>query len=226
MTTAPATAAEALTGLARIRPAGWLATPMPTDPVDLLVRARQALAADHPGVTGRVSVLSARYTAAVFAVHRSPPEGSLVLKLPDDPAAYAGETLAYALLSDTAPVARLYAEGEDSLSLLLEYLPEAADWSGPQMPALLVERVVAVLTASLRLSDEAAEASHSPSCGAPRPRPGWRTRARTARCWPRTWTPTARTWCHWATSTSSLNTCTGARTARWCCSTWRACART
>lgn len=94
MTTAPATAAEALTGLARIRPAGWLATPMPTDPLDLLVRARQVLAADHPGVHGRVSVLSARYTAAVFAVHRPPPEGSLVLKFHADPAAYAGQTLA------------------------------------------------------------------------------------------------------------------------------------
>ncbi|MEV0536832.1 hypothetical protein [Kitasatospora sp. NPDC050463] len=158
MTTAPATAAQALTGLARIRPAGWLATPMPTDPVDLLVRARQVLAADHPGVDGRVSVVSARYTAAVFAVHRPPPECSLVLKLHADPAAYAGETLAYALLADTAPVARLYSEGDSSLSLLLEYLPEAAEWSGPRMPAVLAERVAAVHTASLRLPGEAAEA--------------------------------------------------------------------
>ncbi|MFF7455967.1 hypothetical protein [Kitasatospora sp. NPDC008115] len=158
MTTAPATAAEALTGLARTRPAGWLATPMPTDPVDLLPRAHRALAADHPGVNGRLSVISARYTAAVFAVHRPPPEGSLVLKLHADPAAYAGETLAYALLADTAPVARLYAEGEESLSLLLEYLPEPADWSGPRTPAVLAEHVAAVHTASLRLAGEAAEA--------------------------------------------------------------------
>lgn len=158
MTIAPATAAEALTGLARIRPAGWLATPMPTDPVDLLVRARQALSVDHPGMDGRVSVLSARHTAAVFAVHRPPSEGSLVLKLHADPAAYAGETLAYALLADTAPVARLHAEGEGSLSLLLEYLPEPADWTRVEMPALLAERVAAVHTASLRLPGEAAEA--------------------------------------------------------------------
>ncbi|MEW1694269.1 hypothetical protein [Streptomyces sp. NPDC091278] len=158
MTTAPATAAEALTGLARIRPAGWLATPMHADPVALLARARQVLAADHPGVNGRVSVVSARYTAAVFTVHRPPPENSLVLKLHADPAAYAGETLAYALLADTTPVARLYAEGEESLSLLLEYLPEPADWTGAGMPALLAERVAAVHTASLRLPGEAAEA--------------------------------------------------------------------
>ncbi|MFE7492170.1 hypothetical protein [Kitasatospora sp. NPDC057541] len=158
MTTAPATAAEALTGLARTRPTGWLTTPMPTDPADLLVRARRALAADHPGVNGRVSVISARYTAAVFAVHRPPPHGSLVLKLHADPAAYAGETLAYALLAGTAPVARLHAEAEESLSLLLEYLPEPADWSGEAMPVVLAERVAAVHTASLRLPTEAAEA--------------------------------------------------------------------
>ncbi|MFJ5738282.1 hypothetical protein [Streptomyces microflavus] len=158
MTTAPATAAQALTGLARIRPSGWLATPMPTDPADLLVRARRVLAADHPGVGGRASVVSARYTAAVFTVHRPPPESSLVLKLHADPAAYAGETLAYALLADTSPVARLYAEADQSLSLLLEYLPEPADWTEAAMPAVLAERVAAVHTASLRLPGEAAEA--------------------------------------------------------------------
>ncbi|MFE6867743.1 hypothetical protein ACFVFS_14375 [Kitasatospora sp. NPDC057692] len=158
MTTGPATAAEALTGLARIRPAGWLATPMPTDPAALLVRARRTLAADHPGMNGRVSVISARYTAAVFAVHRQPPQGTLALKLHADAAAYAGETLAYALLAGTTPVARLHAEAEESLSLLLEYLPEPADWSGPKMPTVLAERVAAVHTASLRLPAEAAEA--------------------------------------------------------------------
>lgn len=156
MTTTPATAAEALTGLARIRPTGWLATPMPADSAALLVRARQALAADHPDVKGRVSVLSARYTAAVFAVHR--PQGSLALKLHADAAAYAGETLAYALLADTAPVARLHAESEESLSLLLEYLPEPVDWTGPAMAAVLADRVAAVHTASLRLPQEATEA--------------------------------------------------------------------
>ncbi|MFI5756660.1 hypothetical protein [Streptomyces sp. NPDC051569] len=156
MITAPATAAEALTGLARVRPAGWLATPMPADPAALLARARQALADDHPGVLGRVSVVSARYTAAVFAVHRA--EGSLVLKLHADAAAYAGETLAYALLADTAPVTLLYAEGESSLSLLLEYLPEPVDWTRTGMPAVLAESVAAVHTASLRLSDYVAEA--------------------------------------------------------------------
>ncbi len=103
-------------------------------------------------------MLSARYTAAVFTVHRPPPEVPLVLKLHSDPAAYAGETLAYALLADTAPVARLYAEGEKSLSLLLEYLPEPADWTLSAMPAVLAERVAAVHTASLRLPTEATDA--------------------------------------------------------------------
>ncbi|MFF3264975.1 hypothetical protein ACFYWO_38160 [Streptomyces sp. NPDC002932] len=158
MTTAPATAAQALTGLARIRPPGWLADPMPADPDALLVRARQALADDHPGVDGRVSLVSARYTAAVFTVHRPPPQQSLVLKLHADPAAYAAETLAYTLLADTAPVARLHAEADQSRSLRLEYLPEPADWTGTHMPAVLAERVAAVHTASLRLPGEAIEA--------------------------------------------------------------------
>ncbi|MCX4554320.1 MULTISPECIES: hypothetical protein [unclassified Streptomyces] len=135
-----ATAAQALTGLAHIRPAGWLATPMPEDPVALLMRARQALTDDHPGVNGRISVVSPRYTAAVSVLHQTG-DTSLVLKLHADPAAYAGETLAHALLADTAPVVR-----------------EAADWTGTEMPALLTERVAAVHTASLRLPDYAAQA--------------------------------------------------------------------
>ncbi|MFE9374712.1 hypothetical protein ACFYM2_33765 [Streptomyces sp. NPDC006711] len=155
---APGTAAEALTGLARIRPPGWLAAPMPSDPAALIGRARQALADDHPGVTGRLCVLSTRYTAAVFAVNPDPPEASLVLKLHADPTAYAGETLAHALLTGTAPVPRLYAEGETSLSLLLEHLPEAADWTRPQMPAVLADRAAAVHTASQRQTAEAAGA--------------------------------------------------------------------
>jgi len=177
VTTASATAAQALAGLARIRPPGWLAAPMPADAVDLLVLARRVLAADHPGVNGRVSVLSARYTAAVFAVHRPPPESSLVLKLHADPVAYAGETLAYALLADTAPVARLYAEADQSRSLLLEYLPEPADWTAATMPALLVERVAAVHTASLRLPGEATEAMAGFTLAALRgaPAPDWIT---------------------------------------------------
>ena len=175
--TAPATAAQALTGLAPIRPAGWPAPPMPADPLDLLLRARRVLATDHPGVNGRVSVVSARYTAAVFTVHRPPPYVPLVLKLHADPAAYAGETLAYALLADTAPVARLYAEGEESLSLLLEYLPEPADWTGAGMPAVLAERVAAVHTASLRLPGEAREALAGFTLAALRgaPAPAWIT---------------------------------------------------
>ncbi|MFF3981026.1 hypothetical protein [Streptomyces sp. NPDC001828] len=173
--TGAATAAEALTGLARIRPPGWLATPMPSDPAGLLLRARQALAVDHPVVKGRIRLVSARYTAAVFTVHRPPPHDALVLKLHADPAAYAGETLAYALLSDAAPVARLYAEGESSLSLLLEHLPEPADWTGPQMPTVLADRVAAVHTASLRLPGEATTALAGFRLAGAVPAPAWIT---------------------------------------------------
>ncbi|MFD5900080.1 hypothetical protein ACFWHG_01090 [Streptomyces microflavus] len=146
---------------------------MPTDPVALLARARHALAADHPGVNGRVRVVSARYTAAVFSVHG--PDGPMALKLHADPAAYAGEALAYALLADAAPVALLHAEGEASQSLLLEYLPDPADWSGPAAPVLLTEGVAAVHTASLRLADHATEAMAGFSLGAlhSAPAPVW-----------------------------------------------------
>ncbi|MFD7735300.1 hypothetical protein ACFV6F_33570 [Kitasatospora phosalacinea] len=176
-TAAPATAAEALTGLARIRPAGWLATPMPTDPATLLARARQALAADHPGIDGRLTVISARYTAAVFTVHRPDGADPLVLKLHADAAAYAGESLAYALLNGTAPIARLHAEGDNSRSLLLEYLPEPADWTSPKTPALLAGHVAAVHTASLRLPGEAAQAMNGFTTAAllDAPAPAWIT---------------------------------------------------
>ncbi|MET8630291.1 hypothetical protein ABZW30_42405 [Kitasatospora sp. NPDC004669] len=153
---APATAAEALTGLARIRPAGWLATPMPTDEQTLLARARRALDADHPGVAGTLRLVAARYTAAVFTVHT--PTGPQILKLHADPGAFAGESLAYDLLADAASVARLHSEGEASSSLLLEYLPQAAAWSSPETVTALAECVAAVHTASLRLDVAAVEA--------------------------------------------------------------------
>ncbi|MGW8730518.1 phosphotransferase [Streptomyces sp. NPDC055808] len=129
---------------------------MPQDPGILIDRAYEALEAERPRWAGRLRLLSSRYTAAVFAV--SDTSGQAILKLHADPAAFAGETLAYAVLSDTAPVPRLYAENERSLSLLLEYLPAAADWSDPQMPTALVEQAAAVHTASLRLPPDAIEA--------------------------------------------------------------------
>ncbi|MEK8141689.1 hypothetical protein NKH18_00930 [Streptomyces sp. M10(2022)] len=86
-TTAPATAAQSLAGLARVRPAGWLANPMPQDQEAVLARAREALERDHPDIDGRLTLLAARYTAAVVAVYTS--AGTVVLKLHADPAAYA-----------------------------------------------------------------------------------------------------------------------------------------
>ncbi|MFJ3841330.1 hypothetical protein ACIPY6_38290 [Streptomyces sp. NPDC090054] len=59
------------------------------------------------------------------------------------------------------------------MSLLLEYLPEPADWAGAEMPTVLAERVAAVHTASLWLPGEAAEALAGSSLaslsGAPAP---------------------------------------------------------
>ncbi|MFJ7274652.1 hypothetical protein [Kitasatospora sp. NPDC098663] len=156
MTAPAATAAEALSGLARIRPAGWLGTALPQDPEGLLALARRALETDHPGVTGELTMLAARYTAAVFTVGGT--QEPLVLKLHADPAAFAGESLAYALLGSTAPVPMLHGEGEASLSLLLEYLPEPADWTARSTPAALVECVAAVHTATTRLSSPEAAA--------------------------------------------------------------------
>lgn len=117
---APGTATEALAGLTRIRPDGWLDTPLPDNPGSLLLRAREAMDADQPGFNGRLRLISSRYTAAVFTVNYA--WGLRVLKLHADPAGFAGEALAYELLTGTAPVAQLHAENEASLSLLLEYL--------------------------------------------------------------------------------------------------------
>lgn len=152
---APATAAESLAGLARVRPAGWLANPMPSDQEEVLARAREVLERDHPDIDGRLTLLAARYTAAVVAVHTS--VGTVVLKLHADPAAYAGESLAYALLDRTAPVATLHDESPRSLSMVMEYLPQPFA-PGPTIPDVLVDRVAAVHTASLRLAPDAAAA--------------------------------------------------------------------
>jgi hypothetical protein len=160
---APTTAAEALVGLARIRPNGWLATPLPDNPGVLLERARAALEADQAGFDGRLRLVSSRYTAAVFTV--SDPSGMRVLKLHADPVGFAGETLAYELLTGTAPVAQLYAENEVALSLLLEYLPQPVDWGRAETPAVLADRVAAVHTASLRLPQYAVEAMAGFSLG-------------------------------------------------------------
>ncbi|MFJ6699844.1 hypothetical protein ACIQM4_27785 [Streptomyces sp. NPDC091272] len=154
-TTAPATAAESLAGLARVRPAGWLANPMPRDQDAVLARAREVLERDHPGIDGRLTLLAARYTAAVVAVHT--PAGTAALKLHADPAAYAGESLAYTLLDQTAPVALLHDESPRSLSMVIEYLPKPFA-PRPAFPEVLVDRVAAVHTASLRLAPDAATA--------------------------------------------------------------------
>lgn len=148
---------------------------MPAAPDALLARARQALEVDHAGVDGRLGLVSARYTTAVFTLHQ--PAGPLVLKLHADAASFAGETMAYTLLAKTAPVARLYAEGESSLSLLLEHLPEPADWTRAAMPRVLAERIAAVHTASLRLPAYAvkAMAGFSLASTVDGPAPAWIT---------------------------------------------------
>uniref|UniRef100_A0AAU2VRL9 Aminoglycoside phosphotransferase domain-containing protein n=1 Tax=Streptomyces sp. NBC_00008 TaxID=2903610 RepID=A0AAU2VRL9_9ACTN len=113
---------------------------------------------DHPDIDGRLTLLAARYTAAVVAVHTSC--GTVVLKLHADPAAYAGESLAYAVLNRTAPVAALHVESPRSLSLVMEYLPQPYA-PGPAFPEVLVDRVAAVHTASLRLAPDTAAAMAS-----------------------------------------------------------------
>jgi hypothetical protein len=98
-----------------------------------------------------------------------------VLKLHADPAGFAGETLAYELLTGTAPVAQMHAENEASLSLLLEYLPQPVDWGDAGMPAVLADRVAAVHTASLRLPEYAVGALAGFSLGrmTPAHTPAW-----------------------------------------------------
>ncbi len=154
----PATAAEALNGLIRVRPHGWLASPLPTAPAAAAGRLRTVLAqdyTDHPAAGGPLRVLAARATAAVAALGEPP---ATVLKHHADTAAYDAELLAYALVGHCPVLPHLLRAADASRSLLLEYLPDAFGWAAASAPAALVDAVAAVHAAPAALDPDFAEA--------------------------------------------------------------------
>ncbi|MFE4018518.1 hypothetical protein ACFXPZ_14005 [Streptomyces sp. NPDC059101] len=147
----PATAAEALHGLIRVRPYGWLASPLPTNPAaaaERLHEVRDQDHADHPAAGGPLEVLAARATAAVAALGTPP---TAVLKLHADVGAYNAELLAYALVGHCPVLPRLLGAADASRSLLLEHLPDPFDWAPADAPAALVDAVAAVHAAPAHL---------------------------------------------------------------------------
>ncbi|MCX5326294.1 hypothetical protein [Streptomyces sp. NBC_00120] len=154
----PATAAEALRGLIRVRPHGWLASPLPTTPAAVADRLRAVLDQDYgddPAAGGPLGVLAARATAAVATVGEPP---AAVLKLHADTDAYDAERLAYALVGHSPVLPSLLGAADGSRSLLLEYLPGAFDWGAADAPAAVIEAVAAVHAAPASLDAASAEA--------------------------------------------------------------------
>ncbi|WP_433856670.1 hypothetical protein [Streptomyces kronopolitis] len=154
----PATAAEALHGLIRVRPHGWLASPLPTTPAAAAERLRAVLDQDHadaPAAGGPLRVLAARATAAVATVGEPP---AAVLKLHADTGAYDAELLAYALVGHSPVLPSLLGAADASRSLLLEYLPGAFDWGAVDAPAAVIEAVGAVHAAPAALDAASAGA--------------------------------------------------------------------
>ncbi len=153
----PATAAEALSGLIQVRPHGWLASPLPTDPAAVAHRLHTVLADHdgHPAASGPLQVLAARATAAVASLGTS---ARAVLKLHADPGAYNAELVAYALLGNSPVLPRLLSVADASYSLLIEYVPHGFDWTVPDTAAAVVDAVAAVHTAPDLLDAAAADA--------------------------------------------------------------------
>ncbi|MFD3729663.1 hypothetical protein [Streptomyces sp. NPDC058671] len=152
-----ATAAEALRGLIRIRPHGWLTAPLPTDPAAAADLLRQALARhDTPGVPdGPVHVLAARATAAVAAIGTP---AHAVLKIHADPAAHNSEALAYALAGHSPALPLLLSVDDTSRSLLIEHIPRPTSWTRPTAPCRLIGAVAAIHAAPASLPAELAPA--------------------------------------------------------------------
>ncbi|WP_336052216.1 hypothetical protein [Streptomyces sp. CA2R101] len=153
----PATAAEALHGLIRVRPHGWLASPLPTSPAAAAERLHQARRdhAGHPAAGGPLEVLAARATAAVAALGTPP---TAVLKVHADADAYNAELLAYAVVGHCRVLPRLLGAADASRSLLLEHLDDPFDWAPADAPAAFVEAVAAVHAAPAHLDAADAEA--------------------------------------------------------------------
>lgn len=143
-----------LDGATRVRPDGWLATPLTTDPEQAEDEAHELLAdyhGDHQPTA--IRCLTARYRTAAFALGNPPDR---LLKRHADQAAYLGEVLAYDL-AGAGVLPTLYSACDESRSLIIEYLDQPADLSADGVFDELVAAVATVHTASSRWDADTAE---------------------------------------------------------------------
>ncbi|WP_327700691.1 hypothetical protein OG530_01300 [Streptomyces decoyicus] len=110
-----------LAGAAEVRPDGWLATPLTTDPAQA-AQARSLACRHHPDAPGSVRCLTARYRTAAFTLGDPP---SLLLKRHGDEAAYLGEVLAYRFLDAEHVRTSLPSICDESQTLVVGFLAAA-----------------------------------------------------------------------------------------------------
>ncbi|MFI9210279.1 hypothetical protein ACIGW7_19345 [Streptomyces sp. NPDC053253] len=161
-----------LAGAARVRPDGWLTTPLTTDPALAEAQARSLIYRHHPAAPGPVRCLTARYRTATFAL--GTPARQL-LKRHGDEAAYLGEVLAYQLLDGEGVLPELHSASDTSLTLVVNFLDEKADIDRKDGFEELIAAVAAIHTAPSRWPQHTSEAMHSwrlPATGNV-PAPAW-----------------------------------------------------
>ncbi|MFG2564685.1 hypothetical protein ACGFR6_04510 [Streptomyces sp. NPDC048567] len=149
------TMAGPLAGAARVRPDGWLATPLTTDPAHAEAQARSLIHRHHPAAPGPVRCLTARYRTAAFALGAPPRQ---LLKRHGDEAAYLGEVLAYQLLHDEAVLPDLHSTCDATLTLVVDFLDAGADITTEDGFGELIATVAAIHTSPARWSPATAEA--------------------------------------------------------------------
>ncbi|MFD4260870.1 hypothetical protein ACFWR9_25395 [Streptomyces sp. NPDC058534] len=141
------TLAGPLAGAARVRPDGWLATPLTTDPAQAAAQARSLIHRHHPAAPGPVRCLTARYRTSTFTLGAPPRQ---LLKRHGDEAAYLGEALAYQLLEGETVLPELHSVSDTSRTLVAGFLDDPAAIDHEDGFEELIAAVAAIHTAPAR----------------------------------------------------------------------------
>ncbi|KUN02054.1 hypothetical protein AQI95_28650 [Streptomyces yokosukanensis] len=143
-----------LAGAARVRPDGWLATALTTDPDQAEAQARSLIYRHHPAAPGPVRCLTARYRTATFTLGAPPRQ---LLKRHGDEAAYLGEVLAYQLLEGEQVLPELHSSSDTCRTLMVDFLEEIADIDHEDGFEELIAAVAAIHTAPARWPEHIAQ---------------------------------------------------------------------
>ncbi|MEV8318372.1 hypothetical protein AB0Q95_29850 [Streptomyces sp. NPDC059900] len=136
-----------LAGAARVRPDGWLATPLNTNPACAEAQARSLIYRHHPAAPGPVRCLTARYRTATFTLGDPPRR---LLKRHGDEAGYLGEVLAYQLLDGERVLPALHSTSDTTRTLVVDFLHQSADIATADGFDDLIASVAAIHTAPAR----------------------------------------------------------------------------